>query len=95
MARYPRAEPIYALAGQFRQRCLIGDTSLLWPDARAWTAANIETLRAARGPIPGDLAIRNRETVIRLVTIDLGGAPEALRLAQAALARQVFAWAGV
>jgi hypothetical protein len=47
MARYKGRDTIYDLAQQFRERCLFGESSLLWPDARAWTTENIEALHEA------------------------------------------------
>jgi len=45
------------------------------------------------GSAESDLAIRNREVVIRRIALDLGGNPAALREARAVLCRQVFGWA--
>jgi DNA polymerase III delta prime subunit len=47
MARYKGRDTIYDLAQQFRERCLFGESSLLWPDARAWTTENIQALHDA------------------------------------------------
>lgn len=47
MARRPSADPIYALAAQFRERCLLGERSLLWSETPAWTAVNVKALRDA------------------------------------------------
>jgi MoxR-like ATPase len=44
MARVPGAEAIYEAADQFRQRCLVERHSLLWPQHRVWTTANISSL---------------------------------------------------
>jgi hypothetical protein len=44
MARRPNAENIYGAAGAFRERCLSGKASLLWPHARAWTVENLQSL---------------------------------------------------
>lgn len=44
MARHLGAEPIYRLADEFRQRCLVEKRSLLWPDAPAWTPGNLDAL---------------------------------------------------
>jgi hypothetical protein len=44
MARVSEAGPIYDVADQFRQRCLIEGCSLLWPEHRVWTVANISSL---------------------------------------------------
>ncbi|MBA2277453.1 MAG: AAA family ATPase, partial [Chloroflexia bacterium] len=44
MARSPDAERIYEAADQFRQRCLIEQRSLLWPEESAWTLANLDAL---------------------------------------------------
>lgn len=42
MARTPNADAIYDVAELFRQRCIVGDRSLLWPDERAWTVSNLQ-----------------------------------------------------
>ena len=47
MARFPGADAVYATANRFRERCLLSDSSLLWPESRAWTVANIDALLAA------------------------------------------------
>lgn len=44
MARQSNSDAVYAVADLFRQRCLVGDASLLWPDRTAWTLANIDAL---------------------------------------------------
>lgn len=44
MARRTDAEAIYHVADLFRQRCLIDNTSLLWPDHHAWTLENLDAL---------------------------------------------------
>ena len=47
MARVPGAEAIYAIADQFRERCLVQGRSLLWPNAAAWTDENLKVLWSA------------------------------------------------
>lgn len=47
MVRVAGADPIYAAADQFRERCLVNGTSLLWPEVNAWSVANIEALLGA------------------------------------------------
>src|SRR3989304_1803692 len=44
MVRLPEAAEIYAVADQFRERCLKRGGSLLWPDDHVWTVENITTL---------------------------------------------------
>ena len=41
--REPGCEPIYEVADLFRERCLVNDRSLLWPEISAWTLDNIST----------------------------------------------------
>jgi hypothetical protein len=44
VTRHPGAELVYETADLFRQRCLIEGRSLLWPEHRVWTVANISSL---------------------------------------------------
>ena len=44
MAQLKLAPAVYEAANAFRQRCLIDQTSLLWPDRPAWTPENIDAL---------------------------------------------------
>lgn len=48
MARFPDTDPVYDAAELFRQRCLVGGASFLWPDRHGvWSPGNIEALRSA------------------------------------------------
>ena len=49
MPRVPGCDAVYEVADQWRERCLIGDGSLLWPDLDepTWTIENLE--RAVAG----------------------------------------------
>lgn len=42
MAKYPGADAAYELADDFRQRCLGGGRSLLWPDDEVWSSSNLD-----------------------------------------------------
>ncbi|HLU36396.1 MAG TPA: AAA family ATPase [Thermomicrobiales bacterium] len=42
MARIEGKERIYEVAELFRQRCLVQQTSLLWPDREVWTVENLD-----------------------------------------------------
>jgi hypothetical protein len=44
MARVPGCEAVYEVAEQWRDRCLVQDKSLLWPDLEepTWTVENLE-----------------------------------------------------
>ncbi len=42
MAKHPGADPAYEVADEFRQRCLGGGRSLLWPDDPVWSSSNLE-----------------------------------------------------
>src|SRR5687768_1581500 len=42
MARIPSSEPLYDVMNKFKDRCLLSDYSLLWPEKKAWT---VEVLR--------------------------------------------------
>jgi hypothetical protein len=44
MARQEHAQAVYEVADRFRDRCLALETSLLWPDHRAWTPDTIDAL---------------------------------------------------
>jgi hypothetical protein len=44
MARWTPASAAYGVADLFRQRCLLDQTSLLWPGKHAWTIENIDAL---------------------------------------------------
>lgn len=54
MARDPNAEPVYAVAEAFKERCLRNGMSLLWPDVAAWTVENIDALHSALVDTPMD-----------------------------------------
>jgi 5-methylcytosine-specific restriction protein B len=41
----PEHKLVYEAARDFAQRCLLGDTSLLWPERTAWTAANVAEVK--------------------------------------------------
>ncbi|MCC6629120.1 MAG: hypothetical protein IT340_17160 [Chloroflexi bacterium] len=43
MARLASADPIYAIAEQWQQACLLADGSLLWPGEAVWA---VDTVRA-------------------------------------------------
>lgn len=45
MPRREESIALYEAYGQFRDRCLLDDESLLWPEVRAWTRSNVEELR--------------------------------------------------
>ncbi|MCJ7676264.1 MAG: AAA family ATPase [Anaerolineales bacterium] len=45
MPRREESKALYEAYGQFRDRCLLDDKSLLWPETRAWTLSNLEELR--------------------------------------------------
>lgn len=47
MSRRTKAEPIYRVANEFRERCLLKQRSLLWPDHAAWTVQNLRSFKAA------------------------------------------------
>jgi hypothetical protein len=42
MAHIEGKERIYEVAELFRQRCLVQQTSLLWPDREVWTVENLD-----------------------------------------------------
>jgi hypothetical protein len=44
MARAQGDDAIYDLADLFRRRCRVEQTSLLWPEHRAWTPDNVDAL---------------------------------------------------
>jgi len=44
MARKPSAVAVYQVADLFRERCLAGDTSLLWHHRVVWTPDNLDAL---------------------------------------------------
>ena len=44
MARQHHADAVYRVADLFRDRCLTGGRSLLWPDRQAWTPENVDAL---------------------------------------------------
>jgi hypothetical protein len=45
MARLSALEPLYRAYTAFRERCLVDDRSMLWPDQEVWTIANLEQVR--------------------------------------------------
>lgn len=47
MVRRAHGTPIYSLAEQFRERCVVDDRSLLWPSHQAWTLENLDRLWTA------------------------------------------------
>ncbi len=62
MARLPALEPLYQAFAAFRQRCLLEDRSLLWPEREVWTIANLEQLRRrfVEGFIQGRMTFREK-----------------------------------
>jgi len=73
MARLAGKEPIYTAATLFRQRCVAEQSSLLWPDSHAWTAANIDAVWKAviENPIEtGDLGFFDK------LELQLSGLPD-------------------
>src|ERR1700744_3691432 len=42
----PDSSPIFTAAGRWREQCLIGEKSLLWPDWDLWTATNLQKFKA-------------------------------------------------
>jgi hypothetical protein len=44
MARSPAKEAIYDIALQWKNRCLLNNRSLLWPEEVTWTTENLERL---------------------------------------------------
>jgi 5-methylcytosine-specific restriction protein B len=45
MARREDSVPLYSAFEEFRDRCLLSDSSLLWPASKVWTQENVEELR--------------------------------------------------
>ena len=45
MARRKQSEALYQAFAAFRDRCLLADSSLLWPEAVLWTKENVAELR--------------------------------------------------
>src|SRR3970040_2399548 len=45
MARREGSEPLYQAFATFKDRCLLADSSLLWPEAVLWTKQNVTELR--------------------------------------------------
>jgi hypothetical protein len=45
MARLPRFEPLYDAFGQFLNRCILSDQSLLWLTEAVWTAENVTEVK--------------------------------------------------
>lgn len=45
MARYPQLQPLYDVVNQFKENCLIGNQSLLWPERSYWTLENLYELK--------------------------------------------------
>lgn len=41
MVREAAFEAVYQIADQWRNRCLLDDKSLLWPEEITWTVENI------------------------------------------------------
>src|SRR5512142_2034142 len=72
MPRLPALEPLYAAFGAFRERCLLNDRSLLWPEREVWTIAALE--QARRRFV--EEFIQGRMTFREKLDAQLGGAPE-------------------
>lgn len=47
MARLAEIEPIYAFTEQWKEHCLLQDSSILWPDEPIWTLENLQALKTA------------------------------------------------
>ena len=45
MARRKQSEALYQAFATFKDRCLLADSSLLWPEAVLWTKQNVTELR--------------------------------------------------
>lgn len=63
MAKRPEYEPLYEAFGIFLDRCIIGETSMLWPSERAWTLENVEALKRRLIDTPiegGDLSFEGK-----------------------------------
>jgi len=45
MAQYPQLQPLYDVVAQFKDNCLIGNQSLLWPERNYWTLENLYELK--------------------------------------------------
>lgn len=72
MARDERFEPVYRAFAAFRERCLIQDRSILWPEREIWTITNLEHARRrfVEGFIQGRLTFREK------LEAQLSGAPD-------------------
>jgi hypothetical protein len=62
MARDPSFYPLYQAFAAFRERCLLADHSLLWPEREVWTIANLEEVRRrfVEGFIQGRMTFREK-----------------------------------
>ncbi len=76
MPRVPGCEAVYEVADQWRERCLVQDKSLLWPDLEepTWSVENLElardvvlALRVAKSATGGDYetAFSDQSTAVR------------------------------
>ena len=63
MAKRPEYEPLYKAFRTFLDRCIIGETSMLWPSERAWTLENVGALKRRLIDTPiegGDLSFEGK-----------------------------------
>src|SRR5512142_793306 len=71
MPHMPPHDPLYQAFAAFRERCLLYDRSLLWPEREVWTIANLEQVRRrfVEGFIQGRMSFRDK------LDAQLSGAP--------------------
>lgn len=63
MARDPQFEPVYQAFNNFKQKCLVEDRSILWPDRNIWSLSNTQEfvrLFIESGIFGTDLSFENK-----------------------------------
>ncbi|WP_054521516.1 McrB family protein [Thermanaerothrix daxensis] len=74
MARRLKDQLLYDTFALFKERCLIGDTSLLWPERRIWTLENLRRWKK----LVNDRPISTSQTFSEKIEDQLAQAPTAL-----------------
>lgn len=74
MARRLKDQLLYDTFALFKERCLIGDTSLLWPERRIWTLENLRQWKE----LVIDRPILTSQTFNEKIEVQLAQAPAAL-----------------
>ncbi len=74
MARLQSSEVLYEAAEKFRENCLLGKRSFLWPDKTPWTTEVLEDIR--RRMVEAEILDRKKSFMEKLAIQTEGASPE-------------------